>query len=246
MLLSRKRSINFDVPSLVAFYDEKTEEWRRIGAEDKARNIETLCGPESFATVLEVGCGTGAVLTALAKNWKSTQFTGIEIGTERSKSRCMSDGRISISGYDGKIIPFGDASFDLVYATHVLEHVVDERGFLGELRRVAKTFVYVEVPCELHVLASQDSLQQTLKIGHINSYTLESFVLTLETSGLHADRIKVFDPSYAVHGFHSSKPKAAMKMIIRRSLLGVSPWLATRLFTYHVGAVCSPSALLKL
>lgn len=242
--------INFDIPDLVASYseeyDERMEKWRLIGAEDKARNIDRLCAHQDFASVLEVGCGTGAVLAALAKNWKSTKFTGVEIGTERSKSRHLLGGKVSISGYDGKTISFADGSFDLVYATHVLEHVTDERGFLAELRRVARRMIYIEVPCELHLRTSRRSLQQTLNIGHINAYMPETFALILETSGLRVDRIEVFDHSYAVHRFHSSSLKAAIKMVMRKSLLKVSPWLATRLFTYHVGAVCSPSPLLGL
>jgi SAM-dependent methyltransferase len=39
---------------------------------------------------------------------------------------------------DLQAIPFEDASFDLLIANHVLEHVEDERAALGEIRRVLR------------------------------------------------------------------------------------------------------------
>jgi len=61
----------------------------------------------------------------------------------------------------------------------VLEHVEDERGFLREMARVARKYIVVDVPCELTLLTTSGKLQNTLTIGHINSYTPQSFALTL-------------------------------------------------------------------
>ena len=35
-------------------------------------------------------------------------------------------------------LPFGDASFDTVICTHVLEHMLDLRAMVAELRRVCR------------------------------------------------------------------------------------------------------------
>jgi SAM-dependent methyltransferase len=219
-------------------------QWRTVGALDKGRNIVALVGHErnSIASVLEVGSGTGAVLEQLAQQKVGTQWTGIEIGTERSQqdSRC-----VQIHGYDGRTIPYPDRSFDLVYATHVLEHVTDERGFLAEMRRVARKWIYLEVPCELHLRTSHQALQRTLDIGHINPYTPESFALRLETSGLTVRKLQVFDHSYDVHRFASPAWKAAVKTVMRGALLGLNQSFACKIFSYHCGALCEPGALLE-
>ncbi len=150
----------------------------------------------------------------------------------------------TIHAYDGVCVPYPDEHFDFVYATHVLEHVVNERSFLHELRRVAKHLIYVEVPCELHARTSFRSLQATLNIGHINSYTPASFVLTLATSGLKPIEMELFDHSFAVHVFRSSAPKALIKIAVRRVFLALNRSMASRFFTYHCGALCEKGLLI--
>jgi SAM-dependent methyltransferase len=46
----------------------------------------------------------------------------------------------------GDDLPFGDDSFDFVFASHVLEHIPDPLGALDEWRRVARRRVVVIVP----------------------------------------------------------------------------------------------------
>jgi len=226
-------------------YDDRMTRWRALCAIDKARNIQYMVGAmrSTIRDVLEVGCGTGAVLEQLAARNIGCRLKGIEIGTERSQAQPGKN--LLIHNYDGRTIPYGDKSFDLVFATHVLEHVTDERGFLSELRRVSRRFVYVEVPCELHLRSSRRTLQQSLDIGHINAYTPDSFALQLETSGLVVHKRKVFDQHYAIHSFISPPWVAAVKSSTRKGLLALSETLACRLFTFHCGALCEPGALLK-
>jgi ubiquinone/menaquinone biosynthesis C-methylase UbiE len=225
-------------------YDDKMTQWRAICAIEKANNIGFMLASmsSSIEHVLEVGCGTGAVLEQIAAKEIGISFTGIEVGTERSQDQQRDD--LHIHSYDGQKIPYGDKSFDFVYATHVLEHVTDERGFLCELRRVSRRFVYVEVPCELHLRSTRRALQQTLDIGHINAYTPESFALQLETSGLIVKKFKLFDHPYAIHRFKSPAWRAIVKSTTRKGLLSLSQSIASRIFTYHCGALCEPAPLL--
>jgi SAM-dependent methyltransferase len=247
---------NLRIPSLKELYsrpyDDRMTEWRRIGAVDKANNIVSILKSsgidQSIEDVLEVGCGTGAVLHELLGRIDCGRLVGIEIGELRpSQARAaLACGSIEIHGYDGESIPYADSSFDLVYATHVLEHVVDERRFIAELRRAARKFVYVEVPCELHLRTTLPALQDSLNIGHINAYTLESFVLKLETSGLKVKRIQLMDTSFAVKAFGRSAWKAAIAHALRRGALFLNEGVASRLFTYHAGALCEAAEKLDI
>jgi ubiquinone/menaquinone biosynthesis C-methylase UbiE len=248
------KPFTFAVPDLSNFYAQpycaEALESRRLGALDKAAHIEAMCMEmgSQINTVLEVGCGTGAVLQRLAAHHAGAAFTGVEIGAGRSRAdeAVKSKSNIDILDYDGKKLPFEDASFDLVYATHVLEHVTDERSFLLEMRRVARQYVYVEVPCELHMRTSYKALQSSLMIGHINHYSFRSFAQKLETSGLRVVKLDIFDHSYGIHRFNSRWWKAAAKMALRQSLLALNKEFASQLFTYHVGALCVRSAPLTI
>jgi SAM-dependent methyltransferase len=219
---------------------EREIEWRRIGAIDKVSNIQSLLRTEKVQSVLEVGCGTGAVLSELARRGIGTSHKGIDLTTPGTHVDPASKD-LSLSEYDGTNIPFPDGTYDFVYASHVVEHVLNPRGFILEISRVAKRLVYLEVPCELHARTRHSDMQTSLDTGHINSYSPESFSLLCQSSGLTILDSTLFDHSLDVHKFHTSYARAVIKMRIRRALLSANPILASRIFTYHFGVLCAPS-----
>ena len=227
-------------------YDEKMVEWRRRGAVDKAKNIQKLLGGKAaeIQRVIEVGSGTGDVLRNIAAIPIGKEFVGIEIGNDRLKETAGDQSGITFSYYDGNKIDFPDASFDLVYATHVLEHVTNERAFLHEMRRVTRRYVYLEVPLEIHRRTSASGLNRTLQIGHINAYDFNSFMLKLETSGLSVIATDLFDHSLQVHQFGKSRSKALAIMMIRKFALASG--IGRPFLSYHCGALCVPAARLDI
>lgn len=225
----------------VGAYEESELEWRRLGAADKSRNLAALLGGDAanIVSVLEVGCVTGAVLQAVKQAGIGQTHVGVDMASPDDHRDPAAAG-LDLRVYDGVRLPFADDSFDLVYASHVLEHVPDERGFLAELARVARKLIYIEVPCEIIARTSQAALQTTLNIGHINAYTPATLALTLETSAVEPIRFEVFDHSYGIHAFRRSALKAQAIMAIRQTALKVAPTLATQVFCYHCGALARP------
>ncbi|SIT81452.1 Methyltransferase domain-containing protein [Yoonia rosea] len=237
----------FILPSLRELYsrpyDQSMREWRRLGAIDKAAHILDLMSRNDAAKVgqvLEVGCGTGDVMRELARRGFGQDISGVEIGSERSQQQSEKiNGRsVAIEGYDGQTLPFTAGSFDFVYATQVLEHVLHERQFLYELRRVSKGLVYVELPLELFARTRISNLQNSLSLaGHIKAYSLESFLLKLETSGLKVLHHQLNDHSPEIFAFQNGSIVAKVKRRVRGLALKFVPGLAQRLFTYHCGAL---------
>ena len=236
-------SIDLKAPPLNAHYEgeysPRAINWRQLGAIDKARNIRSMVPAEEIREVLEVGCGTGAILAELRRTSFGVRHVGVDMADPNLHADPKAEG-LDLFAYDGARVPFEDNSFDFVFASHVLEHVANEREFLFELGRVARRWVYIEVPCELNLRTTDIGLQRTLDIGHINAYTPESFALTLATSRLKLETLDIFDHSISVHAFNSTFLKACAKALIRRSLLKLSPKMASRIFTYHAAAICTP------
>jgi SAM-dependent methyltransferase len=91
-------------------------------------------------TVLEVGCGAGVDLARFAKG--GAEVTGVDLvpsaialaraNFEQQQLR----GRFDIA--DGEQLPFGDNSFDFVYAHGVVQYTANPQRLVGECRRVLK------------------------------------------------------------------------------------------------------------
>jgi ubiquinone/menaquinone biosynthesis C-methylase UbiE len=131
------------------------EHWNRRLAEtwDSASRWPTKRGLISAATaqtdvILDIGCGNGSILRQL-KQQGYTNLHGLEI-SDYAIQRLQSEG---IEMHRGALpsIPLPDATFDVVIASQVLEHVIRRRRFLKELRRVmkpgAQAFIFVPDNC---------------------------------------------------------------------------------------------------
>jgi SAM-dependent methyltransferase len=97
--------------------------------------------PQQGSTVLCVGCRNGRELDQF-ESYGCKQPIGIDLHS--------SDPRIKVM--DMHQLSFPDASMDVVYSCHSLEHALDLQKVCNELLRVAKPngFIVVEVPVSFH------------------------------------------------------------------------------------------------
>jgi len=119
-------------------------EWERILDQLRLRGDEA---------VLDMGCGRGAVLTAVARRLTRGRATGVDIWnrldqsgnarevTERNASLEGVRERVTIETGDMRTLPFPDASFDVVVsslAIHNISSDADRRRAVAEGYRVLK------------------------------------------------------------------------------------------------------------
>ena len=97
---------------------------------------------------VDVGCGTGYVVDFLSRQpaLRNTELYGVDFIIEpATKSRHPS---IRFVEAPVEELPFPDGHFDTVVCTHVLEHVLDIRAAVTELRRICAKRLIIVVPLE--------------------------------------------------------------------------------------------------
>ena len=86
---------------------------------------------DSGAGVLEIGSGTGYIFGKCRERYPDS--VGLEVA---GSSYQFVDPRITL--YDGRVLPFPDNVYDVVFSSHVLDHVAEIEAFVEEIARVLK------------------------------------------------------------------------------------------------------------
>ncbi|MCB5175185.1 class I SAM-dependent methyltransferase [Microvirga lenta] len=89
-------------------------------------------GAKSF---LEIGCGSGNVINAMAREREWDRIVGTEIhpsGLAHARPRLPAS--VELLQVDARRLPFSD-TFDLIGAFDVLEHIADDQLVLSEIHR---------------------------------------------------------------------------------------------------------------
>jgi SAM-dependent methyltransferase len=93
--------------------------------------------PPSATSVLDVGCGDGLVAAGVAAVRPGMVLRGIDV-LKRPRTH------IPVELFDGRRIPHGDKSFDVVMMVDVLHHSENPEQLLGEAGRVARQCLIVK------------------------------------------------------------------------------------------------------
>jgi 2-polyprenyl-3-methyl-5-hydroxy-6-metoxy-1,4-benzoquinol methylase len=131
--------------------------------------------------ILDVGCGIGAygrVLGTLGYDW-----TGVEVRDDFVDE--VRRAGLRAEPYDGKRIPFDEASFDAAICIEVLEHVDDYAPFVAEIARVTRRTAVFSVPNyeAVPVMARAYAIPwHLLESDHKNFFTRRGLKLVLSSA----------------------------------------------------------------
>jgi ubiquinone/menaquinone biosynthesis C-methylase UbiE len=94
----------------------------------------------------DIGCGTGALLIHVRREARApiAELVGIDM---IEPEQPIGNGIRFVCGWVENL-PFADKSFDTVVCTHVIEHILDLRRAIAELRRIARRRLIIVVPRE--------------------------------------------------------------------------------------------------
>jgi ubiquinone/menaquinone biosynthesis C-methylase UbiE len=117
---------------------EVVERDQQLDAEREVRRLFTklsrVRAPKAGDTLLDVGCGTGAIAAALERH--GIKATGIDLVPEFVRIAQELHPSIMFQVAEAESLPFPPESFTFVTLASVLEHVRDWRLTLGEAARV--------------------------------------------------------------------------------------------------------------
>jgi 2-polyprenyl-3-methyl-5-hydroxy-6-metoxy-1,4-benzoquinol methylase len=137
---------------------ELEAEWLRYGAVGKVDSVETLRDRHGVKpiTLLELGCGTGAVITECQRRGLGREFTAVDYSTQAIDYLESHSHGIHCVTADITDPAFTfNYSFDVVILSHVLEHLEDPLKFLQSMiAKVRFRYLVAEVPLE-DLLASR-------------------------------------------------------------------------------------------
>ncbi len=129
-----------------------------------AKYTDTLMTGEKGDRILDVGCGAGQVVGALAD--AGYEAYGVDVSEPNiERARKFSD---RCQMYDGRHLPFPDEHFASVGALNVLEHVEEPEPFITELVRVVRPEgrVLLSSPNFFRVLGFRDYHPKMRGIGN--------------------------------------------------------------------------------
>lgn len=134
---------------------------------------------------LEVGCGNGLLLAAIAVRWGLT-VRGLEPSSSYDTSPDVPIARCTLQDFEPMDLSW-PARYDLVYCRHVLEHVTEPAEFLARMASLVAPggWLYVEVPSSaLHARAGLPASGQNIHAVHLHHYTGPGLATALGTLGL--------------------------------------------------------------
>ena len=109
-----------------------------ICKDDYPQMLEELQS-ESFEDVLDVGCGTGAVLELLHGEYPEKRLTGLDLTPrmiEVARAKQLENVRFIVG--DAEALPFESRSFDAVLCSNSFHHYPHPERFFAEVARVLR------------------------------------------------------------------------------------------------------------
>lgn len=203
-------------------YADKNPDWDSEDAPWKAYKVTQLLKDHGYTplSLIEIGCGSGAVLLSLRANFPCAAMAGFDIapGAKRFWRQQSTEG---IRFILGDYLDMDEPVPDVVLVLDVLEHLGNPWEFLVRLRGRCSLVVF-HIPLDLSsasVLREEPLLRVREKVGHLHYFTKGLALSMLDESGF-----DIVEARYTGAAF--SAPNRSLKT----RLAGILRWLTFAVF----------------
>jgi SAM-dependent methyltransferase len=143
---------------------------------------------QDFNSLLEIGCGTGYVLSGVAKQFPRATLYGSEIFTAGLNFAATRLPSVSLMQMDARDIPFED-EFDVIGAFDVLEHIKEDELVLAQVHAALKPLgcILITVPQHSWLWSPTDEYA-----CHVRRYSALDIHKKIESAGFNIIRSTSF------------------------------------------------------
>lgn len=143
-----------------------------------------------YSSVLEIGAATGANLNLYKENGKKT--VGIE---PSSNNKRYAKEKYGIKLYDVTLdeyfAEYGcTEQFDVVFISHVLEHIVNFVEFIEKAAALSKKYIFIELPV-LEKIEEEEAPFAAFTNEHVNYFSIPSLKMLMEKCGCSSIKISI-------------------------------------------------------
>ncbi len=143
---------------------------------------------EPFRTVLDIGCGTGALLRIIQEKGTDARLFGIDLSERmirmaKAKLGEKADLRVS----DSEKLPFSNGAFDLVLCTFSFHHYPDPGAVLSDMRRVlapSGRLILADPTVPVPLRQLMNLVHVFTKDGTVRIYSKKEMEALVEAAGL--------------------------------------------------------------
>lgn len=150
-------------------------------------------------SILELGCANGATGALALSTDKCGSYVGIEMSPEAAEEARSVLTTVHAGNVEAMVLPYTDASFDILICGEVLEHLVDPPATLARLVRLLKPGgkMFASVPNVSHwrVIAAliRGQFDYTdwgvMDRTHLRWFTPRTFRRLIEDAGIEVDHL---------------------------------------------------------
>lgn len=213
-------------------YLENTGDWHVKDSAWKAELISELYKKNGVhpKTVVEVGCGAGAILENLLQMDAGVEkLDGFDISPQAiSLAEKRSNSKLSFHQSDFLKEDFPVS--DLLLLIDVIEHLDDFYRFLREIQLRGRMFIF-HVPMDLScrtILKPHVLLQHRNSVGHIHYFSEEMIHWILKDTGYEIIDWHYTKPVIDIHP--AKRLKGSVKKVLRNISFGVNPSISAKLW----------------